>query len=76
MSRERQDSCNATYECECNYMLKWFYLLGEKVNKSFKNKYELDFTNLNHENEVQIDLQEENSSWKQGTRDWASNPHW
>ena len=32
-----------------------------KVNKSLKNKYELDFTNSNHKNEAQIDLQEENS---------------
>ena len=27
-----------------------------KVNKSFKNIHELDFTNSNHKNEVQIGL--------------------
>ena len=41
---------------------KMFLPTQLKVNKSFKKKYELDFTNSNHENEVQTDLQEENSS--------------
>ena len=68
------------YEMQPIYMnattCKMFLPTWWKVNKPFKNKYELDFTNSNHKNEVQIDLQEENSSWKQGTRNWASNPHW
>ena len=41
---------------------KMFLPTWLKVNKSFKNKYELDFTNSNHKNEVQVNLQEENSS--------------
>ena len=36
---------------------KMFLPTWLKVNKSFKNKYKLDFTNSNHKNEVQIYLQ-------------------
>ena len=40
---------NAT---KCNMLLPTWL----KVNNSFKNIYELDFTNSNHKNEVQIGL--------------------
>ena len=54
------------YEMQPIYMnattCKMFLPTWLKVNKFSKKKYELDFTNSNHENEVQIDLQEENNS--------------
>ena len=53
------------YEMQPIYMnattCRMFLPTWLKINKSFKNKYELDFTNSSYENEVQIDLQEESS---------------
>ena len=54
------------YEMQPIYMnaitCRMFLPTWLKVNKSFKSIHELDFTNSNHKNEVQIDLQEEDSS--------------